>query len=126
MRHWLDPDRPLPAPPQGLDWDRVYALLSWHRLTGMFYLQLAEGRTAILISLRFSTVRMADCIYVLEDGRIVESGTHDELVRPMERMRACLKHRPSISGEGLITGLRHSNGSKNGKGVVTLLPRFGN
>ena len=42
--------------------------------------QLAEGRTAILISHRFSTVRMADCIYVLKDGKIVESGTHEELV----------------------------------------------
>jgi ATP-binding cassette subfamily B protein len=42
--------------------------------------QLAAGRTVILISHRFSTVRMADRIYVLEDGRIIESGTHDELV----------------------------------------------
>jgi ATP-binding cassette subfamily B protein len=43
--------------------------------------QLVEGRSAILISHRLSTVKMADCIYVLENGRIVESGTHDELVR---------------------------------------------
>ena len=42
--------------------------------------QLAKGRTAILISHRLSTVRMADSIYVLERGRIVESGSHDELV----------------------------------------------
>jgi ATP-binding cassette subfamily B protein len=42
--------------------------------------QLAAGRTAILISHRFSTVRMADRIFVLEDGRIIESGTHDDLV----------------------------------------------
>src|SRR5204863_3289201 len=42
--------------------------------------QLAAGRTAILISHRLSTVRMADRIYVLEGGRIIESGTHDELV----------------------------------------------
>ncbi|PYN78473.1 MAG: ABC transporter ATP-binding protein [Candidatus Rokuibacteriota bacterium] len=43
--------------------------------------RLAEGRTTILISHRLSTVKMADRIYVLGDGRIVESGTHDELVR---------------------------------------------
>jgi ATP-binding cassette subfamily B protein len=42
--------------------------------------QLSEGRTAILISHRFSTVRMADRIFVLEGGRIIESGTHEELV----------------------------------------------
>ncbi len=42
--------------------------------------QLTAGRTAILISHRFSTVRMADRIYVLQDGRIVESGNHTELV----------------------------------------------
>jgi ATP-binding cassette, subfamily B, bacterial len=42
--------------------------------------RLAEGRTAILISHRLSTVRMADRIYVLEGGRIAECGTHDELV----------------------------------------------
>ena len=43
--------------------------------------QLAAGRTVILISHRFSTVRMADRIFVLEGGRIIESGSHDELVR---------------------------------------------
>jgi ATP-binding cassette subfamily B protein len=43
--------------------------------------QLAEGRTAILISHRFSTVRMADRIYVLNGGRIIESGAHDELLQ---------------------------------------------
>ena len=43
--------------------------------------QLAAGKTVILISHRFSTVRMADRIYVLEGGRIIESGSHDELVR---------------------------------------------
>ncbi len=42
--------------------------------------ELASGRTAILISHRFSTVRMADRIHVLKDGRIVESGRHEELV----------------------------------------------
>ena len=42
--------------------------------------QLAKGRIAILISHRLSTVRMVDRIYVLEGGKITESGTHDELI----------------------------------------------
>ncbi len=42
--------------------------------------QLAKGRTTILISHRFSTVRMADHIVVIEAGRLAEEGSHDELV----------------------------------------------
>jgi ATP-binding cassette subfamily B protein len=39
-----------------------------------------NGRTAIIISHRFSTVRMADCIFVMDGGRIIEKGSHGELV----------------------------------------------
>ena len=42
--------------------------------------RLLAGRTALVIAHRLSTVRAADRICVLEAGRIVESGTHDELV----------------------------------------------
>ena len=43
--------------------------------------QLLSGRTAILISHRFSTVRMADHIYVLKQGSIIERGSHEELLQ---------------------------------------------
>ena len=39
-----------------------------------------HGRMGIVISHRFSTVRVADRIYVIQDGRVIESGSHDELV----------------------------------------------
>ena len=43
--------------------------------------QLSKGRVTILISHRFSTVRMADQIAVLDQGRIVEQGSHEELMK---------------------------------------------
>ncbi|MGC2212664.1 MAG: ABC transporter ATP-binding protein [Silvibacterium sp.] len=44
------------------------------------FAELTEGKMALLISHRFSTVRMADRIVVLEGGRLVEEGTHQQLV----------------------------------------------
>ena len=41
---------------------------------------LCRGRSVLLISHRFSSVRSADRIYVLDGGRVLESGSHDELM----------------------------------------------
>jgi ATP-binding cassette subfamily B protein len=41
---------------------------------------LTEGKTAVFISHRFSTVRLADRIFVIENGSIIESGSHHELI----------------------------------------------
>jgi ATP-binding cassette subfamily B protein len=44
------------------------------------FVELTAGKMAVLISHRFSTVRMADRIFVLADGKIVEQGSHEQLV----------------------------------------------
>jgi len=45
------------------------------------FAQLTEGKTAVLISHRFSTVRMADRILVLDKGELIEIGSHEELLQ---------------------------------------------
>jgi subfamily B ATP-binding cassette protein HlyB/CyaB len=43
--------------------------------------QICKGRTVFIIAHRLSTVRLANCIYVIEKGEVTERGTHDELIR---------------------------------------------
>jgi ATP-binding cassette subfamily B protein len=63
----------LDEPTAALDAEAEHAVFERFR-------ELAEGRTTIVISHRFPTVRMARRIIVLDHGAIVESGTHDDLV----------------------------------------------
>ena len=42
---------------------------------------LMEGRTSFIIAHRLSTIREADCILVMRDGKIIEQGTHESLLR---------------------------------------------
>lgn len=54
---------------------------------------LARNRTTIIIAHRLSTVRNADCIYVLYHGRLLESGNHEELIRKKASTTSCMKPR---------------------------------
>jgi len=63
----------LDEPTSGLDPNKEFEMFTGFR-------KLLEGRTAIIISHRFSTVRMADRILVIDEGRLVETGTHSELI----------------------------------------------
>ena len=55
--------------------------------------RLMEGRTTFMIAHRLSTVRHADLLLVLQDGRIVEHGNHDELVARKAYTTSCTKCR---------------------------------
>jgi ATP-binding cassette, subfamily B, bacterial len=63
----------LDEPASALDADAEYQLFQHFR-------ELSAGKTALLISHRLSTVRMADQILVLDNGHIVEAGSHAELI----------------------------------------------
>jgi ATP-binding cassette, subfamily B, bacterial len=68
----------LDEPTAALDAETEHAL--FERFASESRAGQAEGRITVLVSHRFSTVRMADLILVLDDSHVVESGSHEELI----------------------------------------------
>lgn len=63
--------------------------------------EIAKDKTVIFISHRLSTVRDADCIYMMEKGRIVESGTHEELLMRDGKYAAMWKIQAGLYADAL-------------------------
>ena len=61
---------------------------------------LAHTRTIILIAHRFSTIRDCDILYLIDQGRIADSGTYDELLARSEAFRNLGKVSPDLSQPG--------------------------
>jgi ATP-binding cassette subfamily B protein len=70
----------LDEPTAALDAETEHALFERYAAAARASRTDESGRITLLVSHRFSTVRMADVIVVLDGARLVESGTHDELM----------------------------------------------
>ena len=74
---------PLIGDPRILIFDEATSALDYEseRVIQQNMSEIAKGRTVFIIAHRLSTVRMADRIITIDRGRLVEDGTHDQLVR---------------------------------------------
>lgn len=67
--------------------------------------QMVRGRTALIITHRFTTAMQADIIHVMEGGHVVESGTHDELLdlggRYASSWKKQVRHEEGAAGDGI-------------------------
>jgi ATP-binding cassette subfamily B protein len=65
---------------------------------------LLTGRTTFVIAHRLSTIRRADLILLMQEGRVVERGTHDELMRAGGQYQEMVRRQVESHGDDLSAG----------------------
>lgn len=66
------------------------------------FFELVSNRTAVIVTHRFTTARRADLIYVMEKGRVVQSGTHEELTEQKGLYASCWNEQQSAGSRGTV------------------------
>jgi subfamily B ATP-binding cassette protein HlyB/CyaB len=92
--------RALVGDPRILIFDEATSALDYEseRIVQENMRQIAHGRTVVIIAHRLSTLRIADRVLTIDEGRLVEDGTHDELMRAPGRYAALHKLQAGIHG----------------------------
>jgi ATP-binding cassette, subfamily B, bacterial HlyB/CyaB len=92
--------RALMTEPRVLIFDEATSALDYEseRIIQQNMALICQGRTVIIVAHRLSTVRMADRIIAIDRGRLVEDGTHDELIRTGGRYATLYRLQSGMSG----------------------------
>ena len=109
----------LDEPTAALDAETEHAL--FERYAAAARDEAGDGRITILVSHRFSTVRMADLIVVLDGAQLVEVGTHEELMAKGGSTRSCTASRPPRTGIKSCNGVKLDTPNTEAIEVVTAI-----
>ena len=71
--------------------------------------QLLRGRTSFVVAHRLSTIRQADLVLVLDHGRVIERGTHEELLKLQGRYAALYRQFVQVDAAALVSNAKFTS-----------------